>query len=332
MLSILSPRRGASAPAAATLESVLERARPGLDALQTNVFVASLGLELVYMNTAARATLRSIEPQVRAVFGLGLDELLNGSIHRFHRDPARVEAILHREDALPHTASFTFGTVTLHTRINRLRDEAGTVVGYIVNWEDVSDLNDAKSGIGELDSHLNSVSRSVVEFGEAIEVISRSTNEAASIAAGAVELARTSAESVQLLGDASAAIEKSVADIGKVAAQTRLLALNATIEAASAGEAGRGFTVVANEVKTLAANTTETAESIGEQVRAISATVADVVASISAISETISTISDHQNSIAGAIHEQSSVTAEIGRLAAEAEGFNRRLREALEKD
>lgn len=57
-----------------------------------------------------------------------------------------------------------------------------------------------------------------------------------------------------------------------------------------------------------------------------------MVSSIAEISDTISNISDHQNSIAGAIHEQSSVTAEIGRLAAEAEGFNRRLREALDAE
>lgn len=331
MLSVLSPRRRSESVTDVSLESVLDRARPALDSLRTNVFVASLDLELVYMNIAANETLRLIEPQVRASFGMGVDELLHGSIHRFHRDPARVESILHREGALPHVATFSFGTITLYTRINHLTSN-GTRVGYVVNWEDVSKVTGAKNGITELDSHLSSVSRSVVEFGEAIEVISRSTTEAASIASTAVDLARSSAESVELLGAASTAIERSVADISKVAAQTRLLALNATIEAASAGEAGRGFTVVANEVKTLAANTTETAESIGEQVRHISATVSDVVAAIAEISATIATISDHQNSIAGAIHEQSSVTAEIGRLTAEAEGFNRQLRDALEND
>ena len=66
MVSILSPRRGTANPIDATLDGILERARPALDALQTNVFVASLELELVYVNPLARTTLGVIEPQVRA--------------------------------------------------------------------------------------------------------------------------------------------------------------------------------------------------------------------------------------------------------------------------
>lgn len=56
----------------------------------------------------------------------------------------------------------------------------------------------------------------------------------------------------------------AIAEISKVAAQTRLLALNATIEAARAGAAGKGFAVVASEVRTLAGEAARVSVTVGE--------------------------------------------------------------------
>jgi len=73
---------------------------------------------------------------------------------------------------------------------------------------------------------------------------------------------RTTARSMEKLGDASKRIADFVTIIQKIADQTNLLALNASIEAARAGEQGRGFAVVADEVRSLATKSAEASKQI----------------------------------------------------------------------
>ncbi|MDP1572510.1 MAG: methyl-accepting chemotaxis protein [Vicinamibacterales bacterium] len=127
----------APAETGTVLLEATESLRSALDALQTNVMMADTDLNLVYVNGQALETLRTIGPEIETAFGVRVADLLGGSIHRFHRDPRRIEKILQTPGSLPHHAQFTFGGITLKASINAV-EAGGERLGYVVNWDDVS--------------------------------------------------------------------------------------------------------------------------------------------------------------------------------------------------
>ncbi len=146
---------------------------------------------------------------------------------------------------------------------------------------------------GAADALLTSVAR-----------LSESVGEALAVAEEAVQQTAAMADQVRVLEASSAAVGDVIRVISAIADQTNLLALNATIEAARAGQADRGFAVVATEVKELAGGTSVATSRVEQQVADIQANTTAVAEGIESVSSTIRRMDEVQARIGEVLDEQ----------------------------
>ena len=216
---------------------------------------------------------------------------------------------------------------TLEGETGRLNATAG-VMSQVA--EDTREQSATVSAATEqTSSSVQNVASATEELATSIQEIRRQVGDSTSIVGGAVQQADTTNRKVAELVDAAKRIGEVVELISDIAEQTNLLALNATIEAARAGEAGKGFAVVASEVKSLANQTAKATEEISQQVVSIQGVTTSTADEIREIGTRIERVEEISSTIASAVEQQAAATSEISNSVQQVAGGTQEVTDSI---
>jgi twitching motility protein PilJ len=195
--------------------------------------------------------------------------------------------------------SVNYTVEELRTLVGRINTTAELVTNASTQAQETSNRLLAASEAQSRE--IRSTGESVLKMAQQINDVSSSAMESANVARQSLAAAEDGQRAVQnsiagmneireqiqetskrikRLGESSQEIGEIIELISDITEQTNVLALNAAIQAASAGEAGRGFSVVAEEVQRLAERSAEATKQIGALVRTIQTDTQDAVAAM----------------------------------------------------
>ena len=223
--------------------------------------------------------------------------------------------------------------------------------------ESAQRLSEAATAMNEMNATVQEVARNAGSASNASAETKEKAEAGAQVVAKAVHsIEQVHQMSLELKGDMvqlnehAQDITRIMNVISDIADQTNLLALNAAIEAARAGEAGRGFAVVADEVRKLAEKTMASTNDVGNAIKAIQESTAKSMTGVdnaverigeatelanqsgAALEEIVATVEatgDQVNAIATASEEQSAASEEINQSIVQVNDMSRQTAEAM---
>ncbi|MEO9625226.1 MAG: HAMP domain-containing methyl-accepting chemotaxis protein [Qipengyuania citrea] len=191
-------------------------------------------------------------------------------------------------------------------------ETTATSLSIVANQSIVS-VEDVARRMGDASMGVTSAASATDQFALSIGEIGKQAGHSATLTASARRSAENADAMMQRLSAAAFEVGAVVELIASIADRTNLLALNASIEAARGGEAGRGFTVVANEVKELARQTREATESVAGKIAGMQDSTQTSVQALSEIGDKIREVEIAAMAIAQAVEEQTISSQELAK-------------------
>ena len=220
-------------------------------------------------------------------------------------------------------------------------------------------LTEAATAMNEMNATVQEVARNAAQASTASAETRQKAQDGAAIVSRSLDsINHVHQSSLRLkedmaqLGSHAQDISRIMGVISDIADQTNLLALNAAIEAARAGEAGRGFAVVADEVRKLAEKTMASTQDVGAVISAIQHSTATSMESVDkavqevdraaefanqsgtaleVIVSTVDATADQVNAIAAASEEQSAASEEINHTIIQINAMSLQTAQAMEE-
>jgi len=175
--------------------------------------------------------------------------------------------------------------------------------------------NHASMSIKQLSSHVVSVGESIEKMRSDLKKLTNTVSSTTKASLAALKASDSTNSVFSSFLDSSKELDKIDKVVATLAQQINIFALNASIEAARSGEAGRGFTVVANEIKELSKETFKIAEDIRVKIDTFFSDAKEAINALGEISNLILQIKNNQANMEDALKEQLDELGEAGKNA-----------------